>query len=45
MIPDKQTLADINRLYDISEKKQMEILHALFHRMFDIEAGWRELTY
>lgn len=40
MIPDKQALADINRLYDILEKKQMEILHALFHRIFDIEAGW-----
>lgn len=36
----KQLLNEINAAYYQLEMKQAQIVHALFHRIFDIESGW-----
>lgn len=37
---DKQLLNEINAAYYGLELKQAEIVHALFHRIFELESGW-----
>ncbi len=37
---DKQFLNEINSAYYRLELKQAEIVHALFHRFFELESGW-----
>ncbi len=37
---DKQLLNEINAAYYRLELKQAEIVHALFHRIFEQESGW-----
>lgn len=37
---DKELLNEINAAYYRLEMKQAEIVHALFHRMFELESGW-----
>lgn len=37
---DKELLNEINTAYYRLEMKQAEIIHALFHRIFELESGW-----
>ena len=37
---DGQLLNEVNAAYYRLEKKQSEICHALFHRIFELESGW-----
>lgn len=37
---DKQLLSEINAAYYRLELKQAEIVHALFHRSFELKSGW-----
>lgn len=37
---DKQLLDEINAAYYRLELKQAEIVHALFHRIYELESGW-----
>ena len=37
---DKELLNEINTAYYRLEMKQVEIIHALFHRIFELESGW-----
>lgn len=37
---DKQFLNEINSAYYRLKLKQSEIVHALFHRIFELESGW-----
>ncbi len=36
----KELLNEINATYYRLEMKQAEIVHALFHRIFELESGW-----
>ncbi len=36
----KELLNEINAAYYRLEMKQAEIVHALFHRIFELESGW-----
>ena len=37
---DKEWLNEINSAYNRLEMKNAEIIHALFHRIFELESGW-----
>ena len=37
---DKELLNEINTAYYRLEMKQAEIIHALSHRIFELESGW-----
>lgn len=37
---DKELLKEINVAYNRLERKQAEITHALFNRIFELESGW-----
>ena len=37
---DKELLNEINTAYNRLEMKNAEIIHALFHRIFELESGW-----
>lgn len=37
---DKEFLNEVNAVYCQLEMKKMEIVHTLFHRMFELESGW-----
>ena len=37
---DEELLNEINTAYYRLEMKQVEIIHALFHRIFALESGW-----
>ncbi len=36
----KDFLNEVNAAYNQLEMKQAQIVHALFHRIFEIESGW-----
>ncbi|MBQ9152098.1 MAG: hypothetical protein IJX72_07590 [Clostridia bacterium] len=40
MILQDDAIQEVNKVYYVLEMKQAEIVHALFHRMFEIESGW-----
>ena len=40
ILMDKELLNEINTAYYRLEMKQAEIIHALFHRIFELESGW-----
>lgn len=37
---EKELLSEINTAYSRLEIKQAEIVHALFHKIFELESGW-----
>ena len=40
ILMDKELLNEINTAYYRLEMKQAEIIHALSHRIFELESGW-----
>ena len=40
MVFDDKIMQEINKAYYVLDKKRAEIIHALSHRMWELESGW-----
>ncbi len=36
----REFINELNKIYSDLERKEIQVIHALFHRIFEIESGW-----